>query len=510
MTTPPTTHGPRTAALAARAADLRAALERGGARVPTEVAREVARTLDAVQERLALGVDHTVVALAGGTGSGKSSLFNALSGLEFADVGVRRPTTAEVTACVWAHDAEGLLDWLGVSRDRRIERESALDGESQADLRGLVLLDLPDHDSVEPQHRAVVDRLLPQVDLMVWVVDPQKYADDALHSRYLRRLTGHEGSMLVLLNQIDTVPTDAQASVLRDVARLLGEDGLEDVGVHAVSARTGDGLPVVRGVLARAVGSRGVAETRAAAELDDAAAALRATVTREPEVTGAAGDAVEGMVAAAGVGATADAVEQAVRSGSAAPVHLGPVQPDGVAAVREAWVDGVTHGLPPAWVDAVTEAVAPAEEAAASADARLAAVTVPLQRPRGATVWRVLAAVAAFAALVIIGFTAGAAVGDGWSDRVLLLAATAGGVVAVVIGLLLLARGARRAAARRRAATVTQEARRALAAVVDEAFVRPTVAVLEDHRAVREAAEVRIAQAGARTGTAQDGAGGRR
>ena len=43
-----------------------------------------------------------------------------------------------------------LLDWLGVDPERRIERESALDGESQAPLRGLVLLDLPDHDSIEP------------------------------------------------------------------------------------------------------------------------------------------------------------------------------------------------------------------------------------------------------------------------------------------------------------------------------------------------------------------------
>ncbi|MGO9294206.1 MAG: hypothetical protein ACLP52_10080, partial [Streptosporangiaceae bacterium] len=39
-------------------------------------------------ERLRLSSEHTVVALAGGTGSGKSSLFNALAGADFSTVGV--------------------------------------------------------------------------------------------------------------------------------------------------------------------------------------------------------------------------------------------------------------------------------------------------------------------------------------------------------------------------------------------------------------------------------------
>ncbi|MBX9247202.1 50S ribosome-binding GTPase, partial [Actinotalea ferrariae] len=266
--------GTRTAELLERVAAIEGALATAGSRVPPATAAAVRRALATVRERLALGADHTVVALVGGTGSGKSSLFNALTGLDFADVGVSRPTTSEVTACMWAHDASALLDWLGVARDRRIERESELDGESQADLRGLVLLDLPDHDSVEPAHRAVVDRLLPLADLLVWVVDPQKYADDALHSGYLRHLAGHEASMLVIVNHIDTVPLHAQAGLLRDVARLLEEDGLHGVGVHSASARTGDGVPVVRGALAATVAGSTVAQVRAAAEIDDAAGEL--------------------------------------------------------------------------------------------------------------------------------------------------------------------------------------------------------------------------------------------
>ncbi len=110
-------------------------------------------------ERLRLSSKHTVVALAGGTGSGKSTLFNALSGATFSPPGVTRPMTRHVHACVWGmQGAAPLLDWLGVQRRHRYARASVLDsGESNLD--GLILLDLPDHDSVVTASMAAVDRL---------------------------------------------------------------------------------------------------------------------------------------------------------------------------------------------------------------------------------------------------------------------------------------------------------------------------------------------------------------
>src|SRR5690606_15305226 len=98
---------------------------------------------------------HTVVAVAGATGSGKSSLFNALAGRPLADVGVRRPTTAITEAAVFGGGAGELLDWLGVTR-----RHVLTTDDDDDDLTGLVLLDLPDHDSVEAAHRDEVDRLV--------------------------------------------------------------------------------------------------------------------------------------------------------------------------------------------------------------------------------------------------------------------------------------------------------------------------------------------------------------
>ena len=142
-------------------------------------------------ERLRLSAHHTIVVLAGGTGSGKSSLFNQLAGAPFSPVGVLRPVTREPHACVWGMEGAGpLLDWLGIQSRHRYARSSALE-EGERALTGLLLVDLPDHDSVVTGGSAEVTRLVTQADLMVWVLDPQKYADAAVHSRYLVPMAGH-------------------------------------------------------------------------------------------------------------------------------------------------------------------------------------------------------------------------------------------------------------------------------------------------------------------------------
>ena len=73
----------------------------------------------------------------------------------------------------------------------------------ESDLDGLILLDLPDHDSVVTASMAAVDRLSKLADMVIWVLDPQKYADAAVHNRYLIPLAGHAAVFTVVLNQID-------------------------------------------------------------------------------------------------------------------------------------------------------------------------------------------------------------------------------------------------------------------------------------------------------------------
>ena len=75
-----------------------------------------------------------------------------------------------------------------------------------------MLLDVPDYDSVTTAHALQVDRLVPLADLLVWVVDPQKYADAALHEGYLRGLGARQEDMVVLINQIDTLPAGGTQS----------------------------------------------------------------------------------------------------------------------------------------------------------------------------------------------------------------------------------------------------------------------------------------------------------
>ena len=70
-------------------------------RVDPAALAEAKRVVDQADRRLAMSGSATVVALAGATGSGKSSTFNALSGTSLATVGVRRPTTAHAMATSW-------------------------------------------------------------------------------------------------------------------------------------------------------------------------------------------------------------------------------------------------------------------------------------------------------------------------------------------------------------------------------------------------------------------------
>jgi GTP-binding protein EngB required for normal cell division len=232
---------------------------------------EARRVVDQADRRLAISGSVTVVALAGATGSGKSSIFNALSGTTLATVGVRRPTTAHAMACSWGEEsAEDLLDWLQIPRRHALET----DPEMAAALDGLVLLDLPDHDSTEVDHRIEVDRLVRLVDMLVWVVDPQKYADAAIHDRYLKPLAQHSDVMMIILNQVDKLSSSQREQCLKDLRRLLTSEGLTKVPVMAASAVTGEGIGGLRETLAKQVGEKRAAALRLAADVSVAATAL--------------------------------------------------------------------------------------------------------------------------------------------------------------------------------------------------------------------------------------------
>jgi len=441
-------------ALVARVDHLRTALAAGGDRLEPDAVARAVPVLQRAEERLRLGSARTVVALAGATGSGKSSLFNALAGLPLSQVGVRRPTTSRPTACVWgAEPAEELLDWLEVPQRHRTARESALDAQDEHDLHGLVLLDLPDHDSTAAAHRLEVDRLVRLVDLLVWVVDPQKYADDALHARYLRRLAGHEDVVLLALNQVDRLGDDDARATEADLRRLLAEDGLGGADVLPVSARTGAGLPALRARLADAVAARAVALRRTEADLEAVRADLAGGTAPAPRPAPALGEVpgadelVRALGAAAGVPAVVDAVEgdhrrraerrtgwvplrwtarlrrEPLRRLGLEPRRTSAGEEDGEGSVEDLVVSSVPApspsqraavqlagrrvgeeagaGLPPRWARAVRDAAAPAGHDVADAlDRAVVGVELPRAAPRWWTAAGLAQGLLAAAALV--------------------------------------------------------------------------------------------------------------
>jgi GTPase Era involved in 16S rRNA processing len=522
----------------ARLESLQAALVAGEGRLDSDAAKRARDVLDRTGERLRLGVDRTVVALVGATGSGKSSLFNALAGMEVAEVGVRRPTTGEATACVWAVDgADALLDWLGVPKRQRTNRESVLDADRQSDLHGLVLLDLPDHDSTSLTHRLEVDRLVELVDLLVWVVDPQKYADEALHYRYLRRMVGHEAVMLVVLNQLDRLsPAEAQTCAT-DLRRLLDADGLGAVRLLTTSVRTGSGIEELRAVLSDLVRRRGAFAGRAMADLERSADELRVGVAAaEPDPTQLPGaeKLVAALAHAAGLPVALDAVTADYQRQAAQRTGWPPLRwwrrwrPDalsrlGLAEGDEAQVRQLTQltpptptpsqrsqvelavrevttaaaqGMPQPWTDDIRlAAAAPADDLGDSLDAAVRSVDLTLRRPAwwaGITAVQVGLIVVTLAGLVWL-FALG--VGS-WAGRsglaspflgpfslpsVLLVGGAVLGAIAALAARWFVMLGARRHRAR-----VAGQLRSAVSSVAVERVIAPIAAVVIDHRTVRE------------------------
>ncbi len=256
-------------------------------------------------ERLSLSRTHTVVALAGSTGTGKSSIFNALSGQSLSQTGVRRPTTGDTHACVFgSEEADTLLDWLKVGR--RFHRDAG------PGLDGLVLLDLPDFDSVASAHRVEADRLLSIVDLIVWVLHPQKYADKVVHKSYLAKFHEHRDITVVVLNQADLLsPADLQECVA-DLRQLLRADGLGDVPVITASTVAAPGLSGLTDTLREAVAARQAALRRLGADLTTVVATYHfPAVRREPFSKPVITRLNDALARAAGVPAVARATENA-------------------------------------------------------------------------------------------------------------------------------------------------------------------------------------------------------
>ncbi|MDF8265388.1 GTPase [Luteipulveratus flavus] len=527
--------------LVARSDALLRAVDAGEAHLPAEDAA-AARALRAkVQERTAVRGTRTVAALAGATGSGKSSIFNFLVGEPASRIGARRPTTAQSTAAVWGDEPSApVLDWLQVER-----RHQVAGGQADSDaLDGLVLLDLPDFDSRVSAHRAEADRVLERADVFVWVTDPQKYADAVLHDEYVRRLATYDTVTLVVLNQVDRLTPSQVQECVADLERLMRRDGLGEVTVIPTSAVTGVGLWELARELARVVQTKNAAEQRLAADVRSRAEELRAYVgDAEPEVSAKASpELVDALGRAAGVPLVEKAVERDYRMRAvqatgwpftrwttrlrAAPLRrlgldrpgsdgrpaltgedvrvltgrssLPPATPAARAAVEVATRrlgESAAAGLPPSWGEAVQDAATPPDRSMTDAlDQAVLSTPLPTGRPWWWVLFSVLqwllaaVAVAGLAWLLVLMVLGWVQIDVGvprWGWLPVPLVLLVGGVV---LGLLLaaIARWIARRAARHRAAATRRQLTKAITAVADEKIVAPVRHVLQTHRTTRE------------------------
>lgn len=156
-----------------------------------------------------------VVAFFGGTGVGKSTLLNRLAGREVARTGVIRPTSREIT--VYLHESvrmRPLPSYLPLDRIHIITHDSDR-------YRDVLWIDTPDFDSMDRSNHELALQWLPHIDVLIYVVSPERYRDD----RGWRILLQHERdhAWLFVINQWDR----AHPAQLTDFERLLAEGGFD-------------------------------------------------------------------------------------------------------------------------------------------------------------------------------------------------------------------------------------------------------------------------------------------
>jgi len=168
-----------------------------------------------------------VVGLFGGTGAGKSSLLNKLAGTDVARTGVVRPTSVEITA--YLHEGIKLNSLpTHFAKDRFSQTR-----HHNAELANVMWVDMPDFDSDETSNKEQVLQWLPLIDLLIYVVTPERYKD--AEGWQLLKRHGYQHAWMFVINQwdraqpeqydvsIDAHPQDQFDSLLSEIQSLANQ-----------------------------------------------------------------------------------------------------------------------------------------------------------------------------------------------------------------------------------------------------------------------------------------------
>ncbi|MEE9293342.1 MAG: GTPase domain-containing protein [Phycisphaerae bacterium] len=137
--------------------------------------------------------------IVGGKEVGKSTLINALAGAEVVGGGDRLVEgTFEPAAYFHEGDEEGLRARFGYAGGLAVRYHA----DAPESMRGLVLVDLPDFESLFTEHVERVRRVVEVLDGLIWLTTPKKVGDHRA-IREIQRVLKARGNFVYVVNKMD-------------------------------------------------------------------------------------------------------------------------------------------------------------------------------------------------------------------------------------------------------------------------------------------------------------------
>ena len=146
----------------------------------------------------------------GGTGTGKSTLFNALCGAPLSETGVERPKTCgpivyAPRGCLVEKDfplsgtelRKETCEAAGPKAATGAAGRLMILEHARREFSHLALVDTPDLDSIEIENRQIAEDLFLLSDAVIFVTSQEKYADEVPHQFLLRILEGRRPFFLL-------------------------------------------------------------------------------------------------------------------------------------------------------------------------------------------------------------------------------------------------------------------------------------------------------------------------
>jgi len=205
-----------------------------------------------------LAEDRFTLAVVGQFNRGKSSLMNAVVGLDRLPVGVV-PVTSVITKVSYGNPERALIEYPGSSLRSEIplkqlgeyvtemgnpgnqKQIAAVEIQLPAEFlrRGLFFVDTPGVGSAIAANTATAERFLPEADAVIFVTSfDSPLGHEEL--QFLQRVRKHVRKVFFVVNKLDLFSPDQRDQVLRYMhARLEQEIGLHETPLFAVSALGG-------------------------------------------------------------------------------------------------------------------------------------------------------------------------------------------------------------------------------------------------------------------------------